>query len=556
MLKSRVMDMTPERKKLLLKKSQDYVLSFEKKGAGIDFDDLPTDTLLILQAFNDWTGGAFAEGGDLRLVSGGDDPACATAKELTELVKRAQRSPAALYPVSGFSLSPEDALWITFGTATYRLNFHSDGSRASAIGIAEAKRVADVDTAMQLWVLCATEDCMTYLDHQAGIHDLYLDDESQAAARRIIGGHLQRQFSMGQIWNATWRSVKDAAALSKHRYWNGEKASKQIPKKIDKVLLEAGTASDLFISYDRIEDLPPAAVLTLFRHRFGVGDNSPGPAVRASLEADHALAPPEEDDDFGLGEAAQLTRGVFFFKERVTELDRLVLASFDGIELDGEEPDWDDDHSLGELSYRMEKLRCFNGRNFASKLLPMLGGAPPTEEEIQTMAVAAQKYAEESGRWADKSGYHWAYMNALESAGVGQDASWRVAYVFLNPAAPNDVLEILEYLPADRGLVGGRTDSTEIYSSFAERTEIIRAAGYSFKISSEGLEPDGSDTELVSSLLSNDLERVAHLVGDSVWYSMTGPNLTKKAELAKLIADRLNVLAAKQGPGSDDSADV
>ena len=539
------MAMTPERTALLQKKSQDYVSGFEKKGSGINFDALPTDTLLILEAWNDWSGRALAEGGDLRLVAGGADPACATVAELNDLVKRAQRIPAALYPVSGFTLSEEDTLRFSFAGSAYRMNFHEDGSRASAIGIAETKHIADVDVAMQLWVACATEDCMAYLEYQAGLHSLYLDEESQESARRIIGAHLQRQFSIGQIWNAVWRSVKDAAALSKHRYWNSEKAAKKISKKIDKVLLDASSSADAFTAYDRLEDLPPAAVLTLFRHRFGIGDTAPGPAVRACLEADHALASPDDDDEFGIGDVKHLIRGVFYFKDGVTDLDRLVLSSFKGIEFTADEPDWDDDHILGELSYTLETHRAFDGVGFAQKYLRTLGKEPPSEEEVQAMAVAAAKYSEETGQWADKTGYHWAYMNVLEAAGVAHEHLGRAAYAIRFSASPDEVVEVLEFLPGEFNLVGVRAESTSIYGSFSEKADVIRAAGYSFKISNESLEPEGSDDQLITGLVDKNLHNVAYLIGDSVWNSLTAPGPKQKSELVKLIAQRLDALAAE-----------
>ena len=107
-----------------------------------------------------------------------------------------------------------------------------------------------------------------------------------------------------------------------------------------------------FVAYDRLAQLPPGAVLTLFRRRFGVEDVTAGADVRAKLDTDAALAPPEEADDFGLGQVTGLVRGVFFSKETLTPLDRAILSSFKGITLETEEPEWDDDHSFGEIRFR------------------------------------------------------------------------------------------------------------------------------------------------------------------------------------------------------------
>jgi hypothetical protein len=94
-------------------------------------------------------------------------------------------------------------------------------------------------------------------------------------------------------------------------------------------------------------------------------------------------------------------------------------------------------------------------------------------------------------------------------------------------------------------LVGVRAESTSIYGSFSEKADVIRAAGYSFKISNESLEPEGSDDQLITGLVDKNLHNVAYLIGDSVWNSLTAPGPKQKSELVKLIAQRLDALAAE-----------
>ena len=227
----------------------------EVPGCGVRYSRVSTDKLLILEALNDWCGRSLAEGGEIKLNFGGNDPACASGHELNELVERMHSSPVVLYPVSGFTLGDADQLRFGYADAKYRMMPESNGSRMDAIMIAEASHIRDVDAAMSLWVMCATEDCIAYLSCQMEEHNLYFEEDDELAAiRQIIASALLKNFSPGQAWNAIWRSVRGAAALSARAYYNVPKASKTIPKKIDKVLTQhIGTRIE-FSAYERLAD--------------------------------------------------------------------------------------------------------------------------------------------------------------------------------------------------------------------------------------------------------------------------------------------------------------
>jgi len=102
------MSLSKERQALLKQKSDHYIASMEAPGNGVAYSRVATDKLLILEALNDWSGRLLAEGGDIKLNFGCDDPACASRFELCELLKRMHAAPVILYPVSGFTLGDDD----------------------------------------------------------------------------------------------------------------------------------------------------------------------------------------------------------------------------------------------------------------------------------------------------------------------------------------------------------------------------------------------------------------------------------------------------------------
>ena len=131
---------------VLKQKTDAYVAGMEGEGKGINFGRVSTDRLLIVEAFNDWSAGFLGEGGSVHFTYSGADPTCATAGELQELIGRLHRSPILLYPVTGFLLSTDtEELRYRSLDASYRLTAHSDGSRASAVNVAEAKHVSDTE---------------------------------------------------------------------------------------------------------------------------------------------------------------------------------------------------------------------------------------------------------------------------------------------------------------------------------------------------------------------------------------------------------------------------
>jgi len=413
-----------KRAAVLEEKAAAYVAKMEDAGKGINFDRVQADRLLIVEALNDWSAGTLAGGGNVRFTHSGADPTCATVAELREILGRAHQNPVLLYPVTGFLLSTDaDDLRYQQFEATYRLMPHSDGSRASAIKVAEAKHVSDTEACYRLWLFCATEDCVAYLEHQMDAYGLNLMEQEDTDVRRLISGFLQEQFSLGQVWNAIWRSVRHAAALSKRQYFNNAKAAKTIPKHIDKVLTQA-LGDPSFHAYGRPVATPMGAVLMLFRKRFGIGDAMTGLRVREALAADANLAPAQEEDsdaDYAQADEAPervLLQGTFYFYKQYTEFDRIALSCIDDLRLEQEAPQWDDAGQLGYVKFTAPNLYGFNGRAFFQAVRELLGIDPPNEDEVAQRVICAQ-----GDQWARATAYRALTCEALIDAGVGADAA-------------------------------------------------------------------------------------------------------------------------------------
>lgn len=544
------MTLSNARQATLKQLSDKYVASMEANGSSLNYDKVATDRLLILEAINDWSGRTLGEDADVQLTHGGNDPCAATETELMELIDRMHKAPVILYPISGFTLGDDDTLRFQKKAATYRLIPHSGASRGAAVLIAETKHIRDVAAAMQLWSFCATEDCMAYLDIQMDTHGLFLEDEERSATRRIITSALQGDRSAGQIWNAMWRTVRDAAALSRRAYYNSAKAAKTIPKKIDKVLT-ASVGDPEFVPYDRISQTPLGAVLTLFLHRFGVTDTTTGTEVRERLAADAALAPAAEEDatDAEDGpETRRLVQGSLYFHQQFTDLDQLVLSCFKGMRTDTDKPEWDADHVLGSISYSTDDYYCFDGWAFATGLFERLKVSPPTSESVARNAEAAKALKASTGEWADESGWDDAIEEVLASAGMGAHESILIRLIIRYPAAPSEVARAMASVPLPSGLRAARVDSVEVYDEFMEKNNHLAVGNFEFSIPETHFEPDGADRDLVASVVNDDSEQLADLIATSVLRSIWCRSDAQKDQLLRLIGQKLQEHAApRQG---------
>lgn len=530
------MALSPQRQALLKKKSDEYVESMENAGDTLNYNRIEADRLLMLEAFNDWSGRALSEGRNVKFTYGCDDPCCATEFELGELVRRMHKSPVILYPVSGFSLSDQDDLRFGFQASSFRMTAHTSGSRADGVSIAQTTHIRDLDAAMRLWVFCATEDCMAYLYQQMDTHGLFLEEEERAAVRQIITSSLQERFSIGQVWNAMWRSVRDAAALSTRQYYNNAKAARTLPKKIDKVLTNA-ISDPAFGPYDRIAATPMGAVLSLFRKRFGTEDWTTGGQVRAKLAADAALAPQLEGNGFDNGRG--LVRGTFYFLRQFTELDRMVLSCFDGLDLDAQEPEWDESHVLGKICYSFGDIYAFDGKAFGKQLLARLDVSPPSDEDLARHAALARKYRAESGKWADESGWMGALSEALVEGGVAVEDARKIAGTILWPSDPENVSRIVRCVPLPAGLCATRVDYAHVYTDYIEKFDQLCVGDFAFSIPEEQLGPDGCDQDIVISVVTDNVDRLATLVSSSILRSISSDSCEKRSRLLALVAGKL-----------------
>lgn len=546
------MVLTPERQAILKQKSDEYVASMEHPNRGVNYSRVETDRLLILEAINDWSGRTLGEGGDIQFTYGCDDPCCATEYEVGELIRRLHKSPPIAYPVSGFGLSENDELRFSYLASSFRMKPHTNESRADGIGIAETRHIRDVEAAMQLWVFCATEDCTAYLYHYMDSYGLYLEDEEQVAVRRIVTSSLQEHFSIGQVWNAMWRSVKDAAALSTRQYYNDAKAAKTLPKKIDKVLSSAVDDPN-FGAYDRITETPLGAVLTLFNHRFGINDATPGVQVRAKLASNAAAAPPEETSEEENDQGRGLTRGTIFFYKQFTELDQLVLSCLNGLSAESRELEWDANHVVGRFYYSLKNSHTFDSKGFINRLFSLMRVSPPSSDDIARHAAAAKAQNEKDGGYADESGSTGAMSETLIKGGVAQKAADRLSRIIRFGASLDDVVEIVRLLPIAAGLRAIRVSYAHVYTDFLETSDRLRVGDFTFSIPEEHLEPDGSDWDIVVDVVEQNIDHLAELVASSIFFNLAYcANTEQKAEFLALVANKLLEQTKPRLTHSDD----
>jgi hypothetical protein len=545
---------------LLKRKADGYVQGIESNNQLVNFDRLPADQLLVLEAFNDWSAGALGEDMDVRFTFSGADPTCATEEELKDLLGRLHGNQALLYPVTGFLLSEdEQSLRYRPMDATYRLRPHLDGSRASAVRVAESKHISDVDVAHQLWVTCATEDCFAYLTEQMSTYSLWLEEEEVASTKRLVASYVQNSFSPAQIWNAMWRSVQRAAALSKREYFNSVKAAKTIPKHIDKVL-HGALEDPSFQAYDRMLSTPVGAVLMLFRQRFGVGDATPGWKVREVLAVDAALAPPNEGTDSnGSGDNDAkantpdkvLARGTFFFLEEFTKLDRLALTCFGEVQLESEMPNWDEAGHIGSIDFTLPDLYSFRGGPFFNGLLEMLSATAPTEEEVSRHAAELP-----DDRWARTSAYAALAVERLLATGVYERAARAIGLAVQYPVEPEDVVVMLRGIPLPSGLIAVRLDYTSLSDSYSIKKDNIAVGGYSFTVPEDWLEPEGSDQEIIRTVVAGDTDALAEILAAAIQRGFRSSDVAEHSELLERIGIKLIALVGRDQASAAGGSEV
>lgn len=541
-MKNKKVDLEQEAKQamVLKQKTDAYIARMEDGGKGIDFSSVPTDRLLIIEAFNDWSAGSLGEGGNVQFTCRGADPTCATVGELQELIGRVHRSPVLLYPVTGFLLSDDgNDLRYRQLDASYRMTAHNDGSRASAINLAEVKHVSDAEACHQLWLFCATEDSVAYLKHQMDDYGLQLEEEDFTAVRRLISGFLQDQFSIGQVRNAIWRSVKYAAALSKRQYFNDAKAAKALPKHIDKVLTDAvGDAS--FEAYDRRIANPIGAVLMLFRQRFGIDDLTQGIRVREVFAADAARALAQKQaSDQGDTQGAYapetlLLQGTLYFSRQYSELDYIALSCIDGVKLDQESPDWDDAGEIGRMDFTAPELYAFNGKAFLKAVLGLLNVAPPIDDDVAKLALSMPE-----NKWASEAAYRALASAALVTAGVTPKVASQISWAAQYPIELEELVAMLKGIPNPSGLTAMRIKYTCISNDYSMHKDVIAAGNYTFDLPEALFEPEGDDLAIVASVLACDVEHLTIMLATAASRAIRCNSEPNQANLLERVALKL-----------------
>jgi hypothetical protein len=495
-----------DKQDLLLKKKNDFIKSKESVERRINYDNISTEKLLIVEALNDWSGRSLAEAGTFKITCQGNDPACATNFELNELTNKLVAGSGILYPISGFLLNDKDELRYNYTDALYLLTPHTTGSRAHGVTIAEAKHIQDVDAAVSLWAFCATEDSMAYLQYQLDDHNLWLEEEETESVRRLILSSFQGKLSIGKARNAIWRTVKAAASLSTKQFWNTGKASRTIPKKLDQKLSEISEDSSQ-PDYDRIEQVAMPAVLTLMLTRFGITDVMKSKDVRKifndSKEAGKQFAKDEEVEN-----SNRLSGYLYYFKI-FTDVDKKLLNCFEEIILETEEPVWDEKHEIGKIWYTGNKEYCVDGDLLMWVIFNALGLSMPSIKDFELMlkdekdptdpVVMARARKELFGL-------------SLSIGGVSKDHVKTVLDVFFYPATPGYLSHAIWHIPMDSGLCAVRTD----WSEPGEWSSRLSVSGFDLCIDEGEFEPVGSDVDVIRCAMAGDTDGIADLVATAM----------------------------------------
>lgn len=529
---------------LLKKLSQEYV-DRQEQGRTLDYSRLSADRLLILEAINDWSGQALAQGGEFKFTYGGDDPCCESTSERAYLIKTLYDQPHVAYPVSGFSLGDDDGLRFSHEQSSFRVLPHTTGSFSHAIGIAESQRISDVQEAMQLWVTCATESCLEYLRDQLAQLSLFMQEDEEAAADSITRSALRSHFSIGQVRNAMWRVAREVATLSKRQFWNNEKAALQVPKKLDKVLTDAVSKVAAWEAYNRPEYQPLGAVLSLFLKRFDVSDRTPGPQVLAVLQqdADHFDGDdhePERDPS----NSTTLVFGSFYFHEEFTPLDQLLMSCFKGTQFESDEPVWSERYpSIGVIEFSMSSLYGFDGHSFGRRVLPMLGVSAPTEQDFARHAAMIGKGDDHPFNL--KNSVNMAWREAIAKLDLFQDDAEALSDLICYASEPNNLL-LLNGAAGRSGLVGARVDHAFLDIGYAYTTSQLSLLGLRVSLTEDLLGPTRNDLDLVAAYCSKNEPDVVSTIANGISRAVQSFDQEMHKRLLRTIGEKL--IEASEGP--------
>jgi len=370
-------------------------------------------------------------------------------------------------------------------------------------------------------------------------HGLVLEEEECVAARRILASALQNRFSIGQVWNAIWRSVKDAAALSTRQYYNLPKAARTLPKKIDKILSVAIHDAD-FEAYARPTALPMGAVLTLLSVRFGIHDAMPGQQVREKLANDAALAPRDSSDEDAFDAITTVTCGTMYFHPSFTDVDRMILKCFSGITFETEEPTWDAGGTYGQLQFSVDNRYAFDGKAFIRQFFAMMNVPVPSTEDIARFAKAAQDYNQKTGRFVDESGWSGAISDALAKMGVEKNAAERISKGVRYVVSTDDVVGLAQDIPLTAGLCAIRERYAYISADYIEHIDHLRTGDLTLSISEQDFEPYSQDLDMVTDILEQNLDRLATRIADALSTNLiSSRDSDQKARLLALIGEKL-----------------
>lgn len=237
---------------------------------GYDYSDMDNGTIFVLKAMYSLLGEKLISGFKFadcdRLADNDYNLLCDLWGKKLILPKRGSTAGLSVSSTDGCSISPEITL--------FTLNQSADKEPLAAVlsRVARASPIFD-DKVYLVWTEYALDQVRNYLMLQTHTYRQSMPETIITQSMAVIS-KLLTQHSISQAWAVIFLAVKSVAALSRHQYWNVEKAVATLPNAIQKRLdlFENGEIPE----YNRIQGLADTFIGLQFKNEYGYTSRSKG----------------------------------------------------------------------------------------------------------------------------------------------------------------------------------------------------------------------------------------------------------------------------------------
>ncbi|SFN48384.1 hypothetical protein SAMN05660284_01598 [Formivibrio citricus] len=242
----------------------------------IEYGQLPDDIALIVLALERAICPKLVEGvfetADLRsLINGPVSPL------IERLINANVISDDPAFSQSGAYWLEDGELWFNMAKARYFLvPDRTYGASEDALTYLDNRPWDKNDELRSLWLDYATAECITYFLNQCGRYSLNPESKDVDNITSQIRVALD-QYSIQELWCATWIVVKDAASLCKREFYNVTKATATMPGKLQRLLETVRKKQRLPLkAWTRPQQQPAGTLGELFYERYGLNESTPG----------------------------------------------------------------------------------------------------------------------------------------------------------------------------------------------------------------------------------------------------------------------------------------